>query len=119
MYFELFPKKKDDFPAGNLRKLVEAFNTLEDPTLQFKRSSMKRGAEATIALSMLHGEEIDWVKVSSSLALGLAKMNKFFVEAKKYSQNLVELILPEPAPLTAAPSLSVPPTTETAPTEVA
>jgi hypothetical protein len=29
----LFPKKKKDMPTGNLRKLIEAFDTLEDPTL--------------------------------------------------------------------------------------
>jgi hypothetical protein len=33
LFFELFPKKKDDFLAGNLRKLVEAFDAIEDPTL--------------------------------------------------------------------------------------
>jgi hypothetical protein len=56
LFFELFPKKMGDFPAGNLRKLVEAFDTTEDHTLQFKRSLVKRGVEATIALSMSHGE---------------------------------------------------------------
>jgi hypothetical protein len=43
LFFELFSKKKNDFPARNLRKLVKAFDTLEDPTLQFKISSVKRG----------------------------------------------------------------------------
>jgi hypothetical protein len=55
-------------PAKNLRKLVEAFDTLEDPTLMLKRSSVKRGVEATIALTMSCGEDIDWAKVSSSHA---------------------------------------------------
>jgi hypothetical protein len=119
LFFKLFLKNKNDFPAGNLRKLVEAFDTLEDPTLQFKRSSVKRGVEAMIALSMSHGEEVDWSKVSSSHALGPAEMKGFFVEAKKYSQKLVELILPEPTPSIAAPSSSAPPMMNPAPTEVA
>jgi hypothetical protein len=87
LFFELFLKNKNDFPARNLRKLVEAFDTLEDPTLQFKRSSVKRGAEATIALSMSHGEEVDWSKVSSSDVLGPTEIKVYFAEAKKYSQN--------------------------------
>jgi hypothetical protein len=33
MFVELFLKKKDELPVGNLRKLVEAFDTLEDPVL--------------------------------------------------------------------------------------
>jgi hypothetical protein len=33
-----------------------------------KRSASKRGTEATIALTISHGENIDWAKVSSSLA---------------------------------------------------
>jgi hypothetical protein len=99
--------------------LVEAFDTVEDPTLQFKRSSMKRGAEAMIALSMSHGKEIGWVKVSSSLTLGLVEMKKFFAEVKKYSQKLIALILPETTPSTATPSPSIPPATEIAPTKVA
>jgi hypothetical protein len=46
-------------------------------------------------------------------------MKEFFVEAKKYFQNIGELILLEPTPSTAAPSSSVSPATETAATEVA
>jgi hypothetical protein len=104
LFFELFPKKKDDFPIGYLRKFVESFDTIEDPTLQFKRSSVKRGAEAMIAFSMSHVEEINWMKVSLSLALGLVEMKSFFAEAKKYSAKLIELILPKPTPSTVAPS---------------
>jgi hypothetical protein len=64
----LFPKKKDEMPIGNLRNLVEDFNTLEDPVLQLKLSSVKRGVEGTIALTQSHGESVDWEKVSSSYA---------------------------------------------------
>jgi hypothetical protein len=106
-------------PTGNLRKLVESFDTLEDPTLVMKRSSLKRGAEATISLTMLHDEDVDWAKVSSSHARGPDDMKEFFVEAKKYSQNLVSLILPVPTSSTTAPSSSVPPVMDPTPTEVA
>jgi hypothetical protein len=67
LFVGLFPKKKD-MPIGNLRKLVEAFDTLEDPVLQLKLSSVRRGVEGTIALTLLHGEDLDWEKVSSSHA---------------------------------------------------
>jgi hypothetical protein len=46
-------------------------------------------------------------------------MKEFFEEAKKYSQNIVLLILPVPTSLTAPPSSSVPPAMDPAPTEVA
>jgi hypothetical protein len=46
-------------------------------------------------------------------------MKEFFVEAKKYSQNLVSLILPVPTSSTTAPSSSVPPVMDPTPTEVA
>jgi hypothetical protein len=48
----LYPKKKKEMPTGNLRKLAEAFDTLEDPTLQLKLSSVRRGAEGTVALAL-------------------------------------------------------------------
>jgi hypothetical protein len=43
----LFPKKKNEMPVGNLRNLVEAFNTLEDPVLQLKRSFVRRGCRCS------------------------------------------------------------------------
>jgi hypothetical protein len=55
----LFPKKKKDMPIGNLRKLVKAFDTLEDPILQLKLSSVRRGVEGTIALTQSHGKDAD------------------------------------------------------------
>jgi hypothetical protein len=55
----LFPKKKNDMPIDNLRNLVESFDTLEDPVLQLKLSSMRRGVEGTIALTQSHGENVD------------------------------------------------------------
>jgi hypothetical protein len=56
-------KKKDELPVGNLRKLAEAFDTIEDPVLQMKLSSVKRGVEEMIALTQSHGEEVDCEKV--------------------------------------------------------
>jgi hypothetical protein len=48
-----------------LEKLAKAFDTTEDPTLQLKGLSLKRGAEGAIALSFAHGADFDWEKVSS------------------------------------------------------
>jgi hypothetical protein len=64
MFIGLFPKKKDELPVGNLRKLVEAFDTVEDSVLVMKLSSVKRGVEGMIALDQSHGEEVDWEKLA-------------------------------------------------------
>jgi hypothetical protein len=104
----LFPKKKKDMPAGNLRRLVKAFDTLEDPTLQLKLSYGRRGAEGMVALALSHGEVVDWEKVGSSHAQRPEEMKEFFMEAKKYAPNLVSLILPVSTYSTAAPSSSAP-----------
>jgi hypothetical protein len=66
LLFEFFPKKKDDVATTNLKRLVDAFDTIKDPTLQLKRLSVKRGAEGMVAVSLSHGEQVDWSKVSSS-----------------------------------------------------
>jgi hypothetical protein len=68
MFVRLFLRKKDELPAGNLRKLVEAFDTIEDPVLAMKLSSVKQGVKWMIALAQSHGEEVDWEKVGSSYA---------------------------------------------------
>jgi hypothetical protein len=67
LFGEFFPKKKKEIPRV-LGKVVEAFDTPRDPTLLLKRSSTKRGAEATIALAMSHGENVDLLKVISCIA---------------------------------------------------
>jgi hypothetical protein len=46
-------------PGDNLRKLLEAFDTVEDPVLTLKHTSVKRGVEGAIALAQSHGEEVD------------------------------------------------------------
>jgi hypothetical protein len=117
--FGLFPKKKKEMLVGNLRNLVEAFDTLEDPVLQLKLSSVRRGVEGTIALTRSHGENVDWEKVSSAYARRPEEMKEFFVEAKKYAPNLVSSILPAPTPLAPVPSLSAPTPMDPSPTKVA
>jgi hypothetical protein len=42
-----------------VKKLAKAFNTTEDPILQLKGLSLKRGAEGAIALSYAHGRDFD------------------------------------------------------------
>jgi hypothetical protein len=51
LFVGLFPKKKNAMHVGNLRNLVETFDTLEHPVLELKLSSVRRGVEGTIALS--------------------------------------------------------------------
>jgi hypothetical protein len=50
LFVGLWPKKKVEIPKENLEKLAKAFDTTEDPTLQLKGLSLKRGAEGAIAL---------------------------------------------------------------------
>jgi hypothetical protein len=120
----LFLEKKDKMPTGNLRKLVEAFDALEDIVLQLKLLSMRRGVKGTIALTQSHGEEVDWEKVGSSYARPPAEMKEFFNKANEYVPRLVSLILPAPtpstpAPVTSVPFLSTPASTDPAAAEVA
>jgi hypothetical protein len=49
-----WPKKRGEMPGENLKKLIEAFDTVEDPVL-----ALKRGVEGAIALAQSHGEEVD------------------------------------------------------------
>jgi hypothetical protein len=60
LFVGLFLEKKAEMPVDNLKKLVEAFNTFEDPVLQMKLSSVKRGVEGTIALTQSQGKNVDW-----------------------------------------------------------
>jgi hypothetical protein len=55
LFVGLFPEKKNEMPVINLRNLVQAFDTLEDPVLQLKLSSVRRCVEGTIALTQSHG----------------------------------------------------------------
>jgi hypothetical protein len=62
IFVGLWPKQKANMPADDLRKLAKVFDTPEDPILQMKSCSVKRGAEGAIALTYAHGEEVDWEK---------------------------------------------------------
>jgi hypothetical protein len=77
MFVGLWQKKKVEMPVDNLKKLAEAFDTLEDPVLAMKGRSVKQGFEGAIALAQSHGEEVDWEKVSSSRAHPLSELLGF------------------------------------------
>jgi hypothetical protein len=115
MFVRLFPKKKDEMPADNLRKLVKGFDTIEDLIRPMKLTSVKQGVEGTIALAQSHGEEVDYEKVGSSYACPLVEMKEFFKKAKGYAPKLVSLILPAPTPSTTAPGTSAPSSSTPAP----
>jgi hypothetical protein len=59
MFVGLWPKQKADVPKDDVKKLAKAFDTTEDPILQLKGLSLKRGAEGAIALSYAHGGDFD------------------------------------------------------------
>jgi hypothetical protein len=56
IFLGLWPEKKEEMPVDHLRKLAKAFNTIEDPVLTMKHTSVKRGVEGEIALAQAHGE---------------------------------------------------------------
>jgi hypothetical protein len=51
MFVGIWPKKRKEMPGDNLRKLLEAFETTDDPVLVLKCTSVKRGIEGVIALA--------------------------------------------------------------------
>jgi hypothetical protein len=63
LFVGLWPKKKDEMPSDNLRKLVTAFDTIEEHVHVVKRMLVKQGVKGAIALAQSHGEEVDWEKV--------------------------------------------------------
>jgi hypothetical protein len=108
MFVRLWPKKKEEMSVDNLKKLAEAFDTLEDHVLAMKGRSVKRGVEGAIALAQLHGKEVDWEKISSSHARPLSELLGFFKKAKKYAPSIVSITTPSAASSTPAPSSSTP-----------
>jgi hypothetical protein len=108
MFVGLWLKKKVEMLVDNLKKLAEAFNTLEDPVLAMKGRSVKWGVEGAIVLAQLHGEEVDWEKVSSSRARPLSELLGFFEKAKKYAPGIMSIITPSAASSTPTPSSSTP-----------
>jgi hypothetical protein len=105
MFVGLWPKKRADMPADDLKKLVATFDTIEDPILAMKSRSVKRGVEGAIALAQSHGEEVNWEKVISSRAQPLSELLGFFEKAKKYAPGIVSIITPSAASSTSTPDL--------------
>jgi hypothetical protein len=110
MFVGLWPKKRVDMPADDLKKLVATYDTVEDPILAMKSRSTKRGVEGAIALAQSHGEEVNWEKVSSSRARPLSELLGFFEKAKKYAPGIVSIITPSVASSTSTPTSSTPAT---------
>jgi hypothetical protein len=108
MYVGLWPKKRAEMPTDDLKKLPEAFDTVEDHVLTMKSLSVIRGVEGAIALAQSHGEEVDWEKVSSSRARPLSELLGFFENAKKYARGIVSIITPSTASSTSTPISSTP-----------
>jgi hypothetical protein len=101
MFIGLWPKKKAEIPKDDLKKLAKAFDTTEDPILQLKGLSLKRGAESAIALSYAHGADFDWEKVSSPHGRTRAELKAFFEKAKKSAPALASIISPSAASVTS------------------
>jgi hypothetical protein len=80
---ELWPKQRVDIENADLKKLVKAFDTPEDPILLMNGRSVKRGAKGAIALAYAHGVEVDWEKVSSFRGRPLSELRGFFERVKK------------------------------------
>jgi hypothetical protein len=115
MFVGLFLKKRNEMPVENLRKLITAFDTIEDPVRAMKLISVKQGVKGAIALIQTHGEEVDWEKVGSSYACPLVEMTEFFKKAKEYAPKLVSLILLATTSSTNAPGSSTPSSSTPAP----
>jgi hypothetical protein len=97
LFVGLWPKKKAKVPKDNLEHLVKFFDTIEDPTLQLKGLSLKRGAEGAIALSFVHGADFDWEKVNSPHGRTCDEMKGFIEKAKKLAPALAAIISPSAA----------------------
>jgi hypothetical protein len=97
LFAGLWPKKRATVPKDNLTELAKSFDTTEDPTLQLKGLSIKCSAEGAIALSLAHGTDFDWEKVSSSHGHTRDKMKVFFEKAEKLAPALLTTISPSTA----------------------
>jgi hypothetical protein len=84
-----------------------------------KLSSVKQGAEGTIALTQSHGEQVDWEKVGSFYARPLVEMKEFFQEGEGVCTQTRVSILIAPMPSASAPSTSVPSLSTPAPMDLA
>jgi hypothetical protein len=116
LFARLWPKKRLAIPKDNLTELAKSFDSDEDPTLQLKGLSIKRGAKGAIALSLAHGTAFDWERVSSPHGHTRDEMKVFFERAKKLAPALLTTISPSaasavPAARPPAPKAPVPPST--------
>jgi hypothetical protein len=105
----LWPKKRAAVSKDDLSNLAKSFDTTEDPTLQLKGLSIKRGAEGAIALSLAHGTDFDWERVSTPHGRSRDEMKAFFEKAKMLAPALVTLISPSAS---SAASAAPPPAVE-------
>jgi hypothetical protein len=112
IFVGLWPTKKAEVLNGDLKKLAGAFDTTDDPVLQLKGLSLKRGAEGAIALSYAHGADFDWEKVSSPHGRTRSELKAFFEKAKKIVPALVSIISPSAASATSTAPTPLTPTTE-------
>jgi hypothetical protein len=109
LFVGLWPKKRGAVPKDDLSKLAKSFDTTEDPILQLKGLSIKRGAEGAIALSLVHGTDFNWEGVSSPHGRTRDEMKVFFKKAKKLAPALAAIISPSAA---SAASATPPPAVE-------
>jgi hypothetical protein len=120
MFVGLWPKKKAEVPINDLKQLAKAFDTNDDPLLQLKGLSMKRGVEGAIALSYVHGADLDWEKIGSPHGRTRSKLKPFFEKAKKLTPTIVSIISPSVASVASlAPTSLTPATTASAPPSAA
>jgi hypothetical protein len=116
LFIGLWLKRRLMMPKDNLNNLAKSFDTVEEPTLQLKALSIKRGAEGAIALSLAHSTDFDWEKVNSPHGHTRDEMKVFFEKAKKLAPALLTTISPSaasamPAAPPPAPKAPVPPST--------
>jgi hypothetical protein len=116
LFVGLWPKRRSAMPKDNLTELAKSFDMVEEPTLHLKVLSIKRGAEGAITLSLAHGTNFDWEKVSSPHGHTRDKMKVFFEKAKKLAPALLTTISPSaastvPAATPAVAKDPVPPST--------
>jgi hypothetical protein len=109
LFVGLWPKKRAAIPKDDLSNLAKSFDTTEDPTLQLKGLSIKRGVEGAIALSLAHGTDFDWERVSTPHGRTRDEMKTFFEKAKKLAPALVTPISPSAS---SAASAAPPPAVE-------
>jgi hypothetical protein len=120
MFVGLWPKQKAEVPNNDLKKLAEAFDTTDDPVLQLKGLSLKRGAEGAIAFSYAHGADFDWEKISSPHGRTRSELKAFFEKAKKFVPAVVSIISPSAASAASStPASSTPVTADPEPPSTA